>query len=100
MGGVAVSQKPSIRADQKPFLELGKFPQLSVGQALLRGTTDILDVVTSFNQPIDGPPWDVFIDKHLHFADSITTSEGIFSSSAKAPAYARHARMSSFVIEG
>jgi len=86
MRSIAVSQEPSIRADQKPFLALGKFPQLSVVQALLRSTADVLDVVTSFNQPIDGPPWNVFIDKYLHFADSITTSEGIFSSSANAPA--------------
>jgi len=86
MRGIAVSQKPSIRADQKPFLMLGKLPQLSVDQALLRSTADVLDVVTSFNQPIDGPPRNVFVDKHLHLVDSITTSEGIFSSSANAPA--------------
>jgi hypothetical protein len=52
----------------------------------LRSTADVLDVVTSFNQPIDGPPRNVFVDKHFHSVDSITTSEGIFSSSANAPA--------------
>ena len=86
MRSIAVSQKPSIRADQKPFLMLGKFPQCSVVQALLRSTADVLDVVTLFNQPIDGPPRNVFVDKYLHLVDSITTSEGIFSSSANAPA--------------
>jgi hypothetical protein len=83
---VAVSEEPSVRADEETFLVLRKFPQLSVAQALLRSTADVLDVVTSFNLPIDGPPRDVFIDKYLHFADSISTSEGIFSSSANAPA--------------
>ena len=86
MRSKAVSQEPTVRSDEESFLALSKFPQLSIDQALLRSTSDILDVVTPFNQPGYGPPRDVLIDKDLHFADSITTSDGMFSSSANAPA--------------
>ena len=100
MRSIAVSQESAVRSDEESFLALSKFPQLIIDEALLRSTSDILDVVTPFDQPSYGPSRDVFVDKDLHFVDSITTSDGMFSSSANAPAYARHARMSSLVIEG
>ena len=100
MRSIAVLQESAVSSDEKPFLALSKFPQLSIDEALLGSTSDIPDVVTAFNQPGYGPSRDVFVDKDLHFADSITTSDGMFSSSANAPAYARHARMSSLVMEG
>ena len=79
-------QESLVGCNKKTVFLLRQFPQFVIVESLLAGMSDILGVVTVFQQPSDRPSRDVLVDEDLHFFDSTSTSKGMFSSSVNSPA--------------